>query len=128
MPRGGNRTGSGRPRGSKSLEYQELLATRAPEVLDKLIELATSEEPNMQALRMLLDRTVAPLKPVTPPVSFDLQGSTPAEHAQSIVQAAADGKLSASTAVELLNAMSSCVKILETTELVTRIEALEKQK
>ena len=125
MPRGGQREGSGRPKGSKSLEYQKLLATRAPKALDKLVELATSDEPNIQALKLFLDRTVAPLKPVTPPVSFDLQGSSPAEHAQSIVQAAADGKLSPSTAVELLNAMASCMKIIEVTELVARIEKLE---
>lgn len=127
MARGGSRAGSGRPKGSKDMEWREMLASRAPAAVGKLIELAVGDEPNVQALRMILDRTIAPLKAISPPVTFDLSGDTPAQQAQSIVRAAADGRLSPSTAVELLNALSSCAKIMETTELLERLEALEKQ-
>ena len=125
---GGARPGAGRPKGSKSLEYQALLASKAPAALDKLVELATGDEPNMQALKLLIDRTVAPLRPESLPVKFDLIGDSPSEQAQSIVKATSEGKLSPTVAVELLNAVSSCMKILEVTDLIERIETLEKTK
>ena len=76
MARGGARTGAGRPRGSKSHEYQTILASKAPVAIARLVELATKEEPNMQALKMLIDRVVPQLKPVSPPVTFSLDAYT----------------------------------------------------
>ena len=125
MARGGARTGAGRPRGSKSHEYQTILASKAPVAIARLVELATKEEPNMQALKMLIDRVVPQLKPVSPPVTFSLEGSSTADYAQSIIRATSEGKLSPSVTIELLNALASCQKIIEANELENRLIKLE---
>lgn len=58
-------------------------------------------------------------------VKFELSGSNPAEQAQSIVLAASQGVLSPSVTCELLKSVASCMKIVEVSELISRIEALE---
>ena len=50
---------------------------------------------------------------------------TLAEQARSVVQAAADGYLTPSQASQIVTALGGVAKIIETTELVVRIEALE---
>ena len=52
-------------------------------------------------------------------------GATLAEQARAVVQAAADGEIAPSQAAQIVTALGGVAKIIETTELVKRIEALE---
>jgi len=80
-----------------------------------------------KALKIVVDRIIAPLKPQTETVEFELLGDTPAEYAKSILLATSEGKLSASVACELLAAAANCLKIVEVSELLERLEILEKR-
>lgn len=130
MSRGGRREGAGRKPDTEVQKLRADLRKRLPTALaaaDAII--ANPEHPqHAQMTRWAIDKVAANLKPQTEPVTFDLLGDSPAEHARSIVEATAAGTLSPSIATELLTAVASCMKIVEVTELLARIEALEKAK
>jgi len=79
-----------------------------------------------QAIRIILDRVLPALRPVDMPTTLALPvGGTLADQARAVVQAAADGDLAPSQAAQIVTALGGVAKIIETTELVRRIEALE---
>ena len=82
---------------------------------------------DVQAARLLIEKTVPPLRAESKPVSIPglATAQTPTEKAQAIVDAAGRGEISASVATELLTAMAAVMKVLEADELKRRIEALE---
>ncbi|WP_268921423.1 DUF5681 domain-containing protein [Methylotetracoccus oryzae] len=114
---------SGRP--SKVSPHRKLLADNAGALASKMIELATGGD--VQALRWCLDRLVPPLKARTEPVTLDLAGSL-AEQGNAILRAAGDGRITPDEAHTLLSALASQARIVEVTELQTRIEALERRR
>jgi len=127
MPAGGRREGAGRKPDAEVQRLRADLRSRLPAALaaaDRIV--ADPEHPqHAQMARWMVDKVAANLKPQTEPVAFELLGDTPAEHARSIVEATARGDLSPSVATELLGAVAACMKIVEVTELLARIEALE---
>ena len=81
---------------------------------------------DMQAARIILDRLVPSLRPVEMPAVLTLPaGATLAGQAQAVVNAAAAGELDPSQAAQIVTALGGVAKIIETTELLKRIEALE---
>jgi hypothetical protein len=56
---------------------------------------------------------------------LDLPSGGLAAQAQAVIQAAAAGDLAPGQAAQLVTALSGVGKIIETTELMARIEALE---
>ena len=52
---------------------------------------------------------------------------TLAQQANAVLQAAADGDLAPAQAAQIVNALGGVAKIVETTELVRRIESLEER-
>jgi|GEM_PF-3281298 hypothetical protein len=125
---GGKREGAGRKPDAETQKLRALLRMRAPEAMTAVdaIIAEPGHPQHAQMVRWVVDKTAANLKPESAPVEFALTGTTPSEHARSIVEATATGKLSPTVASELLNALSACMKILEIDELQQRIEALEK--
>lgn len=118
----------GRPKGirDKRLRYRELLAPHAEALINKAVELAKGGD--VQALRLCLERVCAPIRARDEAVEFDLPangGMTDTGHA--ILQAAAAGQLLSGQAQQLLAALASQAKLIETDELTRRIEALERQ-
>jgi hypothetical protein len=80
----------------------------------------------MQAARIILDRLVPSLRPVEMPAVLTLPaGATLAGQAQAVVNAAAAGELVPSQAAQIVTALGGVAKIIEATELLKRIEALE---
>ena len=53
------------------------------------------------------------------------QSGTLADEARAVVQAAAEGLISSGQATQIVSALGVVAKIIETTELLWRIEALE---
>ena len=82
---------------------------------------------DMAAARMILDRTVPPLRPHSEIVQIPLDSPAgPAASAEAILRAAIVGKIPPDAAMQLLNAAASLARIIETEELKVRLEALER--
>ena len=80
----------------------------------------------MQAARIILDRLVPSLRPVEMPAVLTLPaGATLAGQAQAVIDAAAAGELVPSQAAQIVMALGGVAKIIEATDLLKRIEALE---
>lgn len=128
-PRGrfvaGNKASPGRPTGRGPVaEIRAMLATDLDKILDTLKAQALAGD--AQAIRIILDRVLPALRPVDMPASLALPvDATLADQARVVVQAAADGELSTAQAAQMITALGGVAKIIETTELVRRIEALE---
>ena len=96
--------------------------------LDKIIGVLRTQAlaGDAQAIRIILDRVLPVLRPVDMPTTLALPGDgTLADQARAVVRAAADGDLSPAQAAQIVTALGGVAKIVEVTELVTRIEALE---
>ena len=121
----GNKLSLGRPPGRGPVA--ELRATLAPD-LDKIIDALRTQAlaGDAQAIRIILDRVLPVLRPVDMPTTLALPADgTLAEQARAVVQAAADGDLAPAQAAQIITALGGVAKIIETTELMRRIEALE---
>ena len=121
----GNPGGPGRPPGRGPVaELRATLATDLDKIIDTLKAQALAGDP--QAIRIILDRVLPALRPVELPVALALPADgTLADQARAVVQAAADGDLAPAQAAQIVTALGGVAKIIETTELVRRIEALE---
>jgi hypothetical protein len=121
----GNSASPGRPPGRGPVaEMRAALATDLDKIIDTLKAQALAGDP--QAIRIILDRVLPALRPVDMPTTLALPaGGTLADQARAVVQAAADGDLSPAQAAQIVTALGGVAKIIETTELVRRIEALE---
>ena len=128
-PRGrfapGNRASPGRPPGRGPVaELRATLATDLDKIIDALRAQALAGD--AQAIRIILDRVLPALRPVDMPTMLALPvGGTLADQARAVVQAAADGDLAPAQAAQIVTALGGVAKIIETTELMRRIEALE---
>lgn len=117
---------AGRRPGSKDrrTELRELLQAHAPSLVTKAVELAL--EGDRAALRMCMDRLVSPLRATSSESSaFALGNDSLSEQAKRVTAALADGSLSADQANALMSLLAAQARILETSELARRIEALE---
>ena len=129
-PRGrfarGNKESPGRPPGRGAVaEMRATLATDLDKIIDTLKAQALAGDP--QAIRIILDRVLPALRPLELPTTLALpEGGTLADQARAVVQAAADGDLNPTQAAQIISALGGVAKITETTELVERIAALER--
>ena len=121
---------NGRPKGARNkmtLAIEALLDGEGEAITRKLIEKAN--EGDMAALRLCLERLL-PLRRDRP-VSFDLPAIKSSDDAlkasSSILAACADGILSPSEATQVMELVSSHVRMIESTEIEARLSALEKQ-
>jgi|GEM_PF-5768944 len=92
----------------------------AKDILAAMIDSAKTG--NVVAGRALLDRLLPPSAPVVP---FALTG-TPAEQADQITAALAAGRMVASDAKALLEAVAVAANIRNATDTATRLESLER--
>ena len=121
----GNPGGPGRQPGRGPVaEMRAKLATDLDDIIGVLREQALAGD--VQAIRIILDRVSPALRPAELPTPLDLSADlTLADQARAVVQAAADGDLAPSQAAQFITALAGVAKIVENTELVARIEALE---
>lgn len=121
----GNTASPGRPPGRGPVaEMRAALAADLDKIIDTLKAQALAGD--AQAIRIILDRVLPTLRPVDIPtvLALPIEG-TVADQARAVVQAAADGDLAPAQAAQIINALGGVAKIIETTELVSRIAALE---
>lgn len=120
----GNKASPGRPPGRGVVaELREKLAQDVDKVIGIVREQALAGDP--QAIRILLDRVLPSLRPVELPTPLDLPEGNLAHQAHAVVQAVADGDIAPSQAAQIITALGGVAKIVETTDLLARIAALE---
>ena len=118
---------SGNPKGRPKTEHaalRERLTTDAEDIIRTVIDKA--KQGDLAAAKLVLDRILPPLRPTAAPVAVPLpNGTDPVSLAESFLAAAADGRISADTASQLLAATANLTRIIESQELKPRLEALE---
>ncbi len=120
----GNKASPGRPPGrGVAAELREKLAKDVDKVIAVLRDQALAGD--AQAIRILLDRVLPSLRPVELPTPIDLPLGTLAQQAQAVVQALGTGDVAPSQAAQIITALVGVTKIVETTDLLVRIAALE---
>lgn len=121
---------SGNPKGrapgsGEVAKIRAAIAAEVPAILKTLVEQALAGD--TQAARLLLDRTIAPLKAMEPAQAIALPAGSLTEQGRAILAAVAAAELAPGQGAQLLSAIGSLARVAEIDDLAQRIEALEKQ-
>jgi len=111
----------GRPPGSTNRNLQ-LLRDAAEEILPGVIEKAKNGD--VEAQRLILDRGIPRLRPVTMPEPLALPGANLTEQVKSLLELIASGDISPSIAAEIANVISAAAKVEEVDQLRDELAAL----
>ena len=130
-PKGRFRPGaSGNPKGrepgsrDRRSVLREMIAEHAETLIGKALDLA--RDGDAAAIRLLLDRAIAPLRPESTTVRLDLpENASLSEMSRAIMAAVSAGDIPPDTARGLLDALAAQARVIEVDELARRIEALE---
>ena len=117
---------AGRPKGSGlSAQLRAAIEQDAPSIIKAMIEQAKAGD--MQAAKALLDRVLPALKPESQAIHLPelVAAPTLADKAKAAIDAAGAGDIAPSAASDMVSAIAGLAKIIETTELQKRLEALE---
>jgi len=116
--RAGRRPGSG--------EVAKLRASIA-EVVPDLIKMLTGRAlgGDVAAARLLLERTVAPLKASEEAIPITVFDGTLSDQGRSVLLAVANGALAPGQGASLLSSLGALSRLVEADELERRIDALE---
>lgn len=115
----------GRPRGSGFAgRVRAAIEADVPDILKALVAQAKTGDP--AAARLLLERVVAPLKPMEAAQPLTLPHDGPAaEQGAALLRAIAAGELAVTPGAVLLRAVADLQRTVELDEMLRRIEALE---
>ena len=120
----------GRPKGSRNgvtLLAETLLGGEAEAIMRKLIEKALDGDSS--AMRLALERIMPPKRHRTTMIEFEGEIHTPADAARAsgaVLSACARGDISSEEATQIMSAIATHVKLVESAELTARLAALEK--
>ncbi len=121
---------SGNPAGRKPgtgdvAKLRTAIATQVPAIIKKLTDAALAGD--VGAARLLLERTVPPLKASEEMAALALPDGSLTEQGQAVVRAVAAGELAPSHGAALLGSLGTLAKLTEADELERRIAALEER-
>ena len=119
---------SGNPAGRKPgsgevAKMRAAMAEHVPALLAVLVERALAGD--IGAARLLLERTIAPLKASEEAAPLTLPDGTLTEQGRAVVAAVAAGEIAPGQGAALLASLSTLAKLTEADELKRRITALE---
>ena len=115
---------AGRPKGSGDVALiRAAIAQRMPELIDTLVDRALSGD--VGAARLLLERTVAPLKASEAPQAIHLPPEGLSDQGRAVLASVASGELAAGQGAQLLGAIGTLARVIEVDELTQRVQALE---
>ena len=114
----------GRPIGvrDRRTALRELLSPHAPELVQKAVNLAL--EGDTAALKMCLDRCIAPLRSTTQNIALNFEGELH-ERGEATLQAIYAGDIDPLTGSALIGALADQARLKEQTELEARLSHLE---
>ena len=119
---------SGNPRGrtpgtGKTAQLRALLEPQLPNLLQKLVDAAMDGD--MQAMRIIIDRTIPPLKPVALPEPVTIEGETLTDQARGVLCQVAAGQIGPDAAHGVFNGLHRVRAMVEHEEMEERITQLE---
>ncbi len=115
---------NGRPKDkTPATLLRKSIVNEMPEILKTLVNLA--KEGDVQAAKVLLDRICPPLKPQASPIALPVNG-TLSEQGGEIIKATLAGVIPPDIGSQLITALANQSKLVQTTDLISRIETLEK--
>jgi len=117
---------NGRPKGTpdKRNELRKLLAPHAPALVEKAVQKAL--EGDASALKLCLDRCIAPLRSTTQNIELDFEGELH-ERGEATLNAIYSGEIDPITGSALIGALADQARLKEQTELEARLSHLEKK-
>ena len=118
----GNPTGR-KPGTGEVARLRAAIAEHVPAIIERLTRQALDGD--VQAARLLLERSIAPLKSIEPTQALALPDGTLTEQGRAVLAAVAGGLLAPSQGSALLSAIGALARVSEVDELTRRIEALE---
>jgi hypothetical protein len=123
--RGQSGNPAGRPKGTKDRRtaIRSLLEERQDELVAKAVELALAGDTT--ALKLCLDRCMAPIRARDPEVIFELQGETLADQGRSVLAGLGTGALTPAEAASILTGLGNLGKLVQLDEMDRRLRQLE---
>jgi hypothetical protein len=114
----------GRPKGTGKIgKLRESIAEALPDILGALVERARTGD--TAAAKLLLERTLPPVKPIELPEALPLEGATLTDQGRAVLRLLAAGEIGPMQAAALLSAIGQLGRVIEIDDLARRIEALE---
>ena len=114
----------GRPPGAGEVAtLRAAIAGKVPAILESLTAAALAGD--VQAARLLLERTLPALKPAEQAQALHLPDGTLTTQGRAVLAAVAAGELAPGQGAALLGAIGTLARVAEVDELARRIEALE---
>ena len=119
---------SGNPKGRPTdtgevAKIRAAIAKQVPALLEALMTKALDGD--VGAARLLLERTIAPLKAIEPTQALTLPDGSLTDKGRAVLRSVADGVLAPSQGAALLGAIGTLARVTEMDELESRIAALE---
>ena len=116
----------GRPAGTGEVaKVRAAIAARVPELLAAMMTRALDGD--VGAARLLLERSVAPLKAAEQPQALTLPNGTLTDQGRAVMAAVAAGELAPGQGAALLGAIGTLARVAEIDELAARVAELEKK-
>ena len=120
----GNPSGR-KPGASRAAKLLEAIESDIPEIIKSLAKAAKSGD--VSAAKLLLDRSVPTLKPLTPATEIQgLREVSLIDRGTSVVNALADGEIAPEQAQSILQSLASLARIQELDDIEKRLTELEK--
>ncbi|MDI3511748.1 DUF5681 domain-containing protein [Hydrogenophaga bisanensis] len=117
---------AGKPKGSGEVaKLRAAIADRVPELLAAMM--ARALDGDVGAARLLLERTIAPLKAIEPPQPLTLPDGSLTEQGRAVLASVASGELAPGQGAALVGAIGALARVTEIDELAERVAALEKK-
>ena len=114
----------GRPPGAGEVaKLRAAIADQVPAILQSLTTAALAGD--VQAARLLLERTLPALKPAEQAQALHLPDGTLTDQGRAVLAAVAAGELAPGQGAALLGAIGTLARVAEIDELAARITALE---
>lgn len=118
----GNAAGR-KPGTGEVAKLRAAIAKTVPDLINVLTQRALDGD--VAAARLLLERTIAPLKASEEPAPITMPGGSLSDQGRAVLVAVANGNLAPSQGAALLSSLGALSKLVEADELERRIDALE---
>lgn len=99
------------------------IAEQVPAFIKQLTTVALAGD--VAAARLLLERTVAPLKAVEPTVVVNMAGESLIDQGRAVLASVAAGDVTPGQGAALVTAIGTLARVMEMDELASRVAALE---